>query len=63
MMLPTGVVPGPPTPVATPGKASLAAAFAPAKSAYLYYVAKLDGHSAFAKTLDEHNANVERYLK
>ena len=53
----------PPTPIANPGKASLDAAFAPAKSAYLYYVAKPDGHSVFAKTLDEHNANVERYLK
>lgn len=53
----------PPTPIANPGKASLDAAFDPAKSEYLYYVAKPDGHSAFAKTLQEHNANVERYLK
>ncbi len=53
----------PPTPIANPGKASLDAAFHPAASDYLYYVAKPDGHSAFAKTLREHNANVERYLK
>ena len=53
----------PPTPIASPGKPSLDAAFGPARSDYLYYVAKGDGHHAFAKTLQEHNANVARYLK
>jgi UPF0755 protein len=53
----------PPTPIANPGKASIDAAFAPVASQFLYYVYKGNGHHAFAKTLDEHNANVERYLK
>jgi peptidoglycan lytic transglycosylase G len=53
----------PPTPIASPGKPSLDAAFGPARSDYLYYVAKGDGHHAFAKTLQEHNTNVARYLK
>jgi len=53
----------PPTPIANPGKASIDAAFAPVASHYLYYVYKGNGHHAFAATLEEHNANVERYLK
>jgi UPF0755 protein len=52
----------PPTPIANPGKASIDAAFDPRPSTYLYYVYKGDGHHAFASTLHEHNANVERYL-
>jgi UPF0755 protein len=52
----------PPTPIANPGKASIDAAFAPVHSQYLFYVYKGNGHHAFAKTLEEHNANVERYL-
>ncbi|MGB8265620.1 MAG: endolytic transglycosylase MltG [Candidatus Velthaea sp.] len=60
----TYVHPGlPPTPIANPGKPSLDAAFAPERSDYLYYVYKGDGHHAFAKTLQEHNANVARYEK
>jgi UPF0755 protein len=53
----------PPTPIANPGKPSLDAAFHPARTEYLYYVAKGDGRHAFAKTLEEHEANVARYLK
>ncbi len=53
----------PPTPIANPGRASIDAAFAPVRSQYLYYVYKGNGHHAFAKTLEEHNANVERYLR
>lgn len=53
----------PPTPIANPGAPSIRAAFYPQASQYLYYVYKGNGHSAFAKTLQEHNANVARYLK
>jgi UPF0755 protein len=49
----------PPTPISTPSRASLEAAAAPAQTEFLYYVlSDLEGHHAFAATLDEHNANV-----
>jgi UPF0755 protein len=51
----------PPGPIASPGRASLAAAAAPAAVSYLYFVSKNDGSHAFATTLDEHNRNVQEY--
>ncbi|HEV3152590.1 MAG TPA: endolytic transglycosylase MltG [Candidatus Baltobacteraceae bacterium] len=53
----------PPTPIANPGAPSLAAAFTPRPSAYLYYVYKGNGHHAFATTLAQQNANIAKYLK
>ena len=48
----------PPGPIASPGRAALEAAMAPANVAYLYFVSRNDGSHAFAETLSEHNANV-----
>jgi UPF0755 protein len=53
----------PPGPICSPGAASLKAAFHPAVTDYLYFVADpaASGHSRFARTLEEHQRNVAAY--
>jgi peptidoglycan lytic transglycosylase G len=55
----------PPTPIALPGAAALAAAVRPDVSGALYFVAtgNGDGSHYFSKTLEEHQAAVQRYLR
>jgi UPF0755 protein len=51
----------PPGPIASPGKASLAAAARPADVDYLFFVSRNDGSHVFATTLAEHNRNVQEF--
>ena len=53
----------PPTPIAMPGHASLAAALNPAKTTALYFVARGDGSSEFSRTLAEHERAVTKYQR
>jgi UPF0755 protein len=53
----------PPGPIASPGRASLKAAIRPADVPYIYFVSRNDGSHAFAASLDEHNANVEKWQR
>lgn len=46
----------PPTPIASPGLASLEAVLEPQETDYLYFVARYDGSHVFSRTLEEHEA-------
>ena len=53
----TYINPGlPPTPISSPGLASLKAALYPENTPYLYFVARYDGTHVFSRTLSEHQA-------
>ena len=51
----------PPGPIASPGRAAIEAALNPAAVDYLYFVSRNDGSHEFARTLGEHNRNVQKW--
>jgi len=53
----------PPGPIATPGLASLRAVAMPAEGNYVYFLSGDDNVTYFARTLDEHEANIANHCK
>ncbi|MDD2897572.1 MAG: endolytic transglycosylase MltG [Desulfuromonadaceae bacterium] len=53
----------PPGPIGNPGSSAIQAALNPAKTDFLYFVARQDGTHQFSRTLTDHNQAVRHYLK
>lgn len=53
----------PPGPICNPGLSAIKAAINPQSSESLFYLSTKDGKTIFSKTLEEHEANVEKYLR
>lgn len=53
----------PPTPIGNPGLMAILAVLEPIESDYLYYLTDQNGVFRYAKTFDEHKANIAKYLK
>ena len=51
----------PPTPIALPGRAAIAAALQPARTEAMFFVARGEGSNVFSRTLEEHNRAVRRF--
>lgn len=52
----------PPSPIASPGLSSIKGVFGPTQSDYWYYIHDVKGQIHYARTLEEHNANISKYL-
>ncbi len=52
----------PPSPICNPSLSSIEAAINPENSEYWYYIHDNDANIHFAKTLEEHNLNINKYL-
>lgn len=51
----------PPKAIANPGFEVLNAVVNPAQTDYLFYISDKSGNNHYARTLDEHNANIKKY--
>lgn len=52
----------PPGPICNPGLAAIRAVINPVQTDYWYYLSDKNGVTRYAKTIEEHNQNIRRYL-
>lgn len=52
----------PPAPICNPGLAVIKAVIDAPETDYLYYISDSEGKNHYAKTIEEHNANIAKYL-
>ena len=52
----------PPAPICNPGLSSIKAVVYPQDSNYWFYISDLKGQMHYARTIEEHNANIQKYL-
>ena len=53
----------PPGPISNPGMKSIMAVINAPQTDYLYFLNDKEGHNHYAKTLEEHNQNIKRYME
>jgi len=53
----------PPAPISNPGLASIKAVIYPEESDYWYYLHDQEGKAHFAKTIEEHEENINKFLR
>jgi len=53
----------PPTPICNPGLQAIEAVWNPVETQYYYYIHDKDRNTHYGTTLEEHNANVQKYLR
>lgn len=53
----------PPAPISNPGLVAIQAVISPQQSSYWFYISDLEGGMHYTETLEEHNANVQKYLR
>ena len=53
----------PPTPICNPGLLSIKAVIYPEKTDYWYYLSDKEGKMHYAETFEEHNQNIQEYLR